>query len=370
MKRLALLGAVSVVALSACQPAGADTIKIGFIGPLTGEAASYGIDPLAGIEAKIDEINAAGGIDGKMIEIVAEDGKCTGADAASAAQKLIGVDHVVAILGGQCSGETLAAAPIAEAAGVVMISSISSSPDVSKAGDFIFRDYPNDALKTKAMAAYFKAENLQKVAIISENTDFATGFRDALVQDVGAANVVFNESVEPQTKDYRTLMARLKNVDFDIFVANGQYPASIAAMAQQMREAGINAPIISHDVADTIEMITVGGDAVEGFRVINVQSIEADSPFGKAMAAKNVIPQAALVIVAHGYDAMGVLGEAMKAVGTKGTAIRDYLYDLKSYTGAIGTFSFDANGDVEGIDYALKEVKNGAFVTVKAVPVQ
>ena len=359
--------------LSACQPVADDgtaPIKIGFIGPLTGEAAAYGVDPLAGIQLKVDEINAAGGINGRMVELVAEDGKCTGADAASAAQKLISIDGVTAILGGQCSGETLAAAPIAESAGVILLSSISSSPDVTEAGDFVFRDYPSDALKTKAMASYFAQQGWEKVAIISENTDFAQGFRTALMADIGEDAFVFNETVEPNTKDFRTLMTRLQDSDFDVFVANGQYPASIAAMLQQMRELGIEQVAISHDVGDVLETIELALDAAEGFQVINVQSIGEDTPFGIAVAEAGVEVQAGLVFLAHGYDAMGVLAEAMAAVGTDSVAIRDYFYDLAGYNGVIGTFSFDDNGDAVGLNYALKEVKEGAFVRVQDVIVE
>lgn len=370
MRKLLTLTSFAAMALAACSAGGGDTIKIGFIGPLTGEAAAYGVDPLAGVQAKADEINAAGGINGKMIQIIAEDGKCSGADAASAAQKLVSVDKVVAIIGGQCSGETLAAAPITEAASVIIMSPVSSSPDVTEAGDFVFRDYPSDALKTKAMATYFAAQGYVRVAMISENTDFSTGFRDALLFDVGEDNVVFSETVEPGTKDFRTLLSRLKNVEFDVFVANGQFPASIAAMLQQMRELEMEQVVISHDVGDTQETVILAAEAAEGFRVINVQSIAADSTFGKMITAKSVTPQAGMVFIAHGYDALGVVAEAIKTAGTDGAAIRDYLYALEGYAGIVGTFSFDENGDVEGLSYALKEVQDGVFVTIEAIPVQ
>ncbi|MDP6562065.1 MAG: ABC transporter substrate-binding protein, partial [Candidatus Peribacteraceae bacterium] len=117
MKRLLVPLFALGVLLSACSPVaddGTGPIKIGYIGPLTGEAASYGVDTLNGTELAVAEINAAGGINGRLIELITEDGRCTGTDAASAAQKLVNVDKVVAIIGGQCSGETLAAAPIVE----------------------------------------------------------------------------------------------------------------------------------------------------------------------------------------------------------------------------------------------------------------
>lgn len=374
MKRLLVPLFALGVLLSACQPTAMDDgtgpIKIGFIGPLTGEAAAYGVDPLAGIQIHVDEINAAGGINGRMIELVAEDGKCTGADAASAAQKLINVDKVDAILGGQCSGETLAAAPIAESAGVILLSAISSSPDVTEAGDYVFRDYPSDALKTKAMASYFAQQGWEKVAIITENTDFAQGFRTSLMADVGEDAFVFDETVDPNTKDFRTLATRLQDEEFDVFVSNAQFPATVAAQLQQMRELGIEQTAISHDVADTLETIELTGDAAEGFQVINVQSISAESPFGVKVADAGKDVQAGLVYVAHGYDALGVLAEAMESVGTESDAIRDYFYDLAGYDGVIGTFSFDDNGDVEGINYALKEVQNGEFVKVQDVVVE
>lgn len=360
------------ILLSACQPVaddGTDPIKVGFIGPLTGETAIVGVDTLAGVQLKIDEINAAGGINGRMLELIAEDGKCTGADAASAAQKLITVDQVDVIVGGQCSGETLAIAPIAESAEVVMVSPLSSSPDVTQAGDFVFRNYPNDALKTKAMAAYFEQEGWENVAIISENTDFSVGFRSSLVQDVGEDTFVFDELVEPNTKDFRTLITRLNDVDFDVIVANA-YPTVIAALLQQLREFGFEQPVISNDAGDTIETISLAGDAAEGFMVINIENISADSSFGQKVSEYAIEPQMGLVYISLSYDAMGVLAEAIENVGTEGTAIRDYLYSLDGYDGVIGTFSFDDNGDVEGLSYALKEVQDGVFVKIGDAPVQ
>ncbi len=359
--------ALAALVLSACLPT-ADTIKIGFIGPLTGDAAAYGVDALNGAKLKADEINAAGGIDGKQISIVAEDAKCNGADAATAVQKLVNIDKVVAIVGGTCSSETLAAAPIIEAAKIVVISPLSSNPSITTAGDFLFRNYPSDALKTKAMAVYFRKNNLTKVAVIAENTDFAIGFRDALKKDFG--DFVFNEVVEQGTKDYRSLMTRLKDVDFDVFVADGQSPATVAAMVQQMREQGMTQLAITHDAGQAAETITIGGEAVEKLLSINIASIGEETDFGKKIIAKYGQPQGAIAFAGHSYDAMGVLAQAIDDVGITSTAIRDYFYNLSSYKGVVGTFSFDDNGDVVGINYKLLEVRDGAWVELADAPVK
>jgi len=373
MKRLIALSSLFALALAACQPAGSgsqDPIKIGYLGPLTGDAASYGVDTLNGVKMALEEINAAGGIDGRVVQLVAEDGRCTGSDAASAAQKLVHVDKVVAIIGGQCSGETLAAAPITEAAEIILLSPLSSSPDVTAAGDFVFRDYPSDALKTKAMAAYFAEQGYTKIATIGENTDFCTAFRDALKEEVGEDALVFDELVEPNTKDFRTLVTRLKDVEFDVFFPNCQGPPVCAAMMQQLRELGIEAPAIGHDVADAQSVIEVGGEAVEGLRTINVPASGKDSNFEVTYVGTYGEPQSNLAFAAHAYDAANVLFEAIGAVGTEGPAIRDYLYSLEGFDGVVGRFSFDENGDVLGIPYVLKEIQNGKFVKLADISVE
>lgn len=354
----------ATVALAACQPAEDKTVKLGFIGPLTGDAAAYGIDTLNGVKLAVDQLNAKGGINGKMVQIVAEDGKCTGSDAASAAQKLVSIDKVSAIIGGQCSGETLAAAPIAEAGGVVMVSPISSSPDVSQAGEYIFRDYPSDALKSVAMAGYFVSEELEKVAVISENTDFAQAFRTALLAELPEGAIIFDEVVEPGTKDYRTLLSRLSDTEFDIFFPNAQTPATMAAMMQQFREQGFTQPAIAHDVADSAELITLAGEAVAGMRAINIPASGEGTSFESDFIAAFGTPQQQISFTAHAYDAANLLMQAIAAVGEDGTAIRDYLNAVESYQGVVGAFSFDDNGDVVGIPYVLREVQDGKWTTI------
>ncbi len=358
------------LSLAACAPGTKDTIKIGYIGPLTGEAASYGADTLNGTQLAIEEINVAGGIDGRLLELIAEDGRCTGADAASAAQKLVTIDKVVAIVGGQCSGETLAAAPIAEAGKVVMISPISSSPDVTEAGTFIFRDYPSDALKTKAMAGYLNEEGLSKIAMITENTDFATAFRNALKVDIGEEHIVFDEVVEPNTKDFRTLMTRLKEMEFDIFFPNAQSDAVMAAMMQQLREQDLTQLAITHDVGDSATLGEIATEAVEGLLVIAVPSTGEDGTFAATYKEKFGDPQATLSFAAHAYDATNVLAQVIGTAGTDGTAIRDALYALPKYTGIVGSFHFDANGDVVGIPYELKTFRDGKIETLEQISVQ
>ncbi|MDA0375848.1 MAG: ABC transporter substrate-binding protein [bacterium] len=377
MKRLlAPLFALGIL-LSACSPTadnGTGPIKIGFIGPLTGDANTYGSDTYNGAQMKVDEINEAGGINGRLIEFIVEDARCTGTDAASAAQKLINIDKVVAINGGQCSGETLAVAPIAESAKVPIISGGSTSPDVTTAGDFVFRNIPSDALAAGATASYLQENGLTAIALITENTDFAIGFRNSLIENMGEDSVVFNELVEPGTKDFRTLLTRLQDAEFDAFIANGQSVAVEAAMAMQFRELGLDHPIFSNNAVVSASLSEIAGEAVEGLKVVMPPSEGADAnkfdTFAAEFTALHGPAASSMTYAANSYDIMGLLAKAIAEVGTDGIAIRDYLYGLDGYDGTVGRFSFDQNGDVVGIALELQEVQDGVFVKVSDIAVE
>lgn len=366
-----------VLLLTACAPRSqeqaAEPIRIGYIGPLTGDIAAIGFDTVSGVKMAVEEVNAAGGIDGRQVSLIAEDGRCNGSDAASAAQKLVNVDKVVGIIGGQCSSETLAAAPIVEAAKVVMVSPVSSSPDVTHAGTYTLRVYPSDKEKGPAIARYFAQEDFTRIAMISENTDFCLGIHDAVKNALAeGTSLVFDETVEPGTKDYRSLFTRLKKINFDVFLANGQSETTVATMAQQMRELGLTQPIVGTDTADSMRLIELAGEAVEGLRALSVPSLTPSDPRGgpflQAFEAKYGEPQFGPFFAALSYEAARLLLETISAVGTDGTAIRDALLKHSGFDSIVGTLTFDENGDIRGIPFAMKEFQDGVLKEVERIP--
>lgn len=364
MKKSLVLIAVAFT-LSACGQS-EKTLRIGYLGPLTGDAVSIGMDTLNGARIAVDEVNAAGGVNGRKVELIAEDGKCNGADTASAVQKLINVDQVVAIIGGACSSETLAAAPIAEAAKVVMLSPLSSSQDITNAGEYIFRNYPSDGLKGKALGAYFKKAGFTNVAIISENTDFCQSIRTSIKNNLPeGVKLVFDENVDLGTKDYRSLMTRLKALDFDVFITNGQSDATIAEMAKQLRTLGMKQQMVGTDTADSVILGTIAKDAVEGLKILSVPSLSESNPAASAFAMifrqRYEEPKKSMFFAALAYDATHLLLKTIGAAGT-GEKLKHAFEDLKEYQGIAGTFHFDKNGDVVGIPFAMKEFKNGVPV--------
>lgn len=285
-------------------------------------------------------------------------------------QKLIATDKVIAIIGGQCSGETLAAAPIANLAKVPLISPVSSSPDVTKAGVYVFRDYPSDALKGVVMAQYLKSKGLTKVAMMTANTDYAMGFRMAFMKEMGQGSFATDEIVESDAKDFRTLMTKLKGKKFDVFVPNTQTDAMMGIMITQFRDAGFTQPMVTQDVGDSINLLTLAPRAVEGMQAINVANVGEGSAFERTFIATYGQPKSNMSFAVLAHDAAAVLFEVMKTAGTDGPKIKDGLLALKGFTGVAGTFHFDSNGDVVGIPYGLKQFIKGKIVQVSKIDLQ
>src|SRR3989344_1089425 len=132
---------------------------------------------------------------------------------------------------------------------------------------------------------------------------------------------------------------------------------------------GLLQQAISHDVADSITLGTLAPEAVEGMYIVNVPTAGEGGEFQKTFDQKFGGAQATIAFAAHSYDATKVLAKAIGTVGTAGTAIRDYLYSMPAFSGVVGNFTFDRNGDVVGIPYGLKAFKEGAIVKVRDLPV-
>lgn len=367
---LALL--LSVAFLSACNnssdamkqpeaPAAAlpDIIKIGFIGPLTGNAASYGQDVKSGVEVYFKEHPT---INGKTVQMIYEDGKCNGQDAVSAGQKLINVDKVQVIIGGQCSGETLAVAPIAEQAKVVMLSPLSSSPAITTAGDYIFRNYPSDEQVSKTMVTEV-LKNQKKIALLSEQTDYAQGYRKAIQGHLKNANasdkLVVDEAFSVDSTDFRTLLTKAKEADADGLVAIGQTPVADGFMVRQAKELGLKVQVYGTDTIDGADFFKNAKDAAEGVKQIVVAEDPGRNGYSD-FVQKIPTSQASPVFPAFGYDAANIVASAIASVGYDGTAIKDYFYKMPVFKGIACDVTFDQNGD-NNVAAGVKVAKDGKF---------
>jgi len=196
---------LSLVFLVGCVKKEEKEIKIGSIGPLTGAAASYGEKMTRAIDLAINEINEKGGINGKKVVVKHEDDKLEAKDGVSAFQKLVSADKAVAIIGAAGSSVTLAISPVAESNKVVLITPISSAVAISKAGDFVFRICPSDALQGKIVAKWVIEKGFKNAAILYLNNDYGTGLKDGFKEEYAklGGQVVIEEAFEKGATDFR-----------------------------------------------------------------------------------------------------------------------------------------------------------------------
>ncbi|MBS3062360.1 MAG: ABC transporter substrate-binding protein [Candidatus Diapherotrites archaeon] len=344
-------------------PATKEPIKLGFIGPLSGDVAAIGIGSKEGVEMAVEEINQAGGINDRKVEVIYEDGKCSGAAAASAGNKLINLDKVSAIIGGLCSGETLAVAPVAEKAGVLMLSSCSSSPKVTEAGDYIFRDYPSDEFQGAFGAEYaFNELKARKVAIIYSLSDWGVPIKDrfkARFTELGGT-IVAEEGVDDKIQDTRTQLMKLKSANPDA-VYMPQYSGATAIILKQAKELGLTVPLLGGDAGNDPKVIEVGGSAAEGF-LSTVPFSEPPKEWEAAYTQRT--GHEVRLCGVHAYDAAKIMAKALAVVGDDASKLRDYLYAMPPYKGMSGEVSFDRNGDLKGARYSVLQVKNAKFEKV------
>ncbi len=360
---LAIAGA-SLLAVKPAGQEGAETVKIGSILPLTGEAAQIGIRAQNAIDMAVEEINDAGGINGKKIEVIYEDGRCNAKNAADAANKLVTADKINVIIGGLCSGETLAAAPVAEQNKVVMLSPCSSAPTVSEAGDYIFRDYPSDVYQGSFGAEYiYNILGARKVATLNTIGDWGTGIKDRFKQrfvELGG-EIIAEESFEQTASDMRAQLTKIKAAQPDAIYMPA-YPQGTGLILRQGKELGIAAQFFGADASDDPTIIELAGTAAEGYMFTVADS--GSSTFAQRFNEK--YGNEPIVCTTYSYDAANILAKVMEKVGTSSEAIKNELYNVQNYQGETGSISFDENGDRTTADYIIKKVVDGAFTVVEA----
>ncbi len=327
-----------------------DTITIGGIVPLTGDGAVYGVMTQNVANLRVEEINESGGINGKKLEIIWEDGKCTPKDASLAAQKLVNIDKVNIIFGGTCSGETLGAAPITEKANVILFSSVSTSPEVTNAGDFVFRTAPSDSSQGKVLGNYANKSGFNTVALLSEQTDYAVGVAGAFKDNFDGE--IIEETYLSTESDFKTRITKIKASDPDALFLNPQTPPKFEIMLKQLQEQGWDKPIISNEISTgNIDARTKYADFLKERGLVAANFVAPDNSeltqFVERYEAKFGNKPEYINYTASTLDGVGILKRVLENTDSENTeAIRDTLYALQDYEGVFGTLAFDQNGDV------------------------
>lgn len=347
-----------------------EPVKIGGILPLTGEGAAYGLPLQKAAQIAIDEINAAGGIAGQPLEVIWEDGKCEPEAANSAANKLINVNGVKFILSGACSSEALSIAPLAEEKQVVCIGPSVTSPDLTEAGDYFFRNAPSDALAGQIAAEYaYKTLGFAKAAIISENKDYTQGlrkiFREKFLSLGG--EVAVDEVYNPGDTDFRTQILKVKDADVKVIYVLPQAPASGILLAKQLKENGVEAQLLHAEVLIGREVAKENAELLEGLIGVEGYFDPTNSPtvaLAEKYKAETDEEMPFPFYMGNAYDIFYIFKEAIEKVGLDSTAVKDYLYTIKDRNGAGGSLTFDTNGDPL-TDYNVMQIQDGEVVSLE-----
>jgi len=347
------------------KQADSNVIRIGVAAPLTGGSAQDGQSILDGVKLAVQQFNDAGGVDGTLIEVVAEDDKGDPTEGATVANKLAQDASIVAVIGHYNSSCTLAGAPIYNGAGVVEISPGSSAAAVTDAGEYTFRVITTDAVQGADLCDWaVNGLGYSSIAILYENTDYGLGLAEVVENSAGplGAAIVVKEAYEVGATDFSTVLTKIAASGADVLFIGGLYNET-ALIAKQRADYGLaELPIMGVDAIFSNALIELGGDAVEGILLTGYFSDSSESAVTQNFIAtyQSVYGEMPGTYAAYGYDAALCVLDAIKTAGADRASIQKHLASLKDFEGATGTITFDENGD------AIKQplhlvIKGGKF---------
>lgn len=352
------------------------TIKIGALYNVTGDQASLDGPSLNGAKLAVKEINEAGGVLGKQIELVTVDGQTDQTASTNGASKLVDQDKVLAIIGFSDSNYALAAGPIAQQAQVPFVTSGATLPSLpEQVGDYFFLAAFGDDAQAYAIADYAIKDMGAKTCYMLKDTamDFTMNLAAFFVERFTAANgadsIILEDTFKTGDQDYSAQITRLKasKVQPDvIFVSSG--PSDCGPIVKQLRAAGVDIPVLSGDGFDTPLLIELGGEGAKEVYFSTHTCLTSDSPKVKAFveaytAEYGNAPENGFA--ALGYDSIYLVADAItRADSEDTTAIRDALAQTSGFETVTGTISYKESRVPEKSVSILK-VENGAFVFIK-----
>lgn len=326
-------------------------IKVGVVGPLTGQFAAAGQSQLTGAEMKAKEINAAGGP--YRIELVSEDDASKCDQTVNATVKLINQDKVVAVLGAVNSPCSLAMVPITKRYKTPQFTLSIGTAITQQGSKWVFRVNAGAPMQSKALAEYaVKVLGHKKLAILYSDDEYGASAMESFVKalDSMGMKAVAVESYPREDKDFTGQLIKIKNSGATVLFPTGSYQAS-ALICRQAKQLGMNLQILGDTGNASPKFIELGGDAVEGAIIVEPFTITDPDPKVQEFAKKYeaLYNRKADAWVAELYDSMGMVHEAVVKTGKiDRQAIRDYIAGMKKgsgYKGILGDWAFADTGD-------------------------
>ena len=353
--------AVLTVAALACGE-DEDVFRIGVMESLTGPGETYGTVANQAKQMAADEINAAGGVNGRRLELVVEDSRCSANDAITAYNKLTEVESVKIILGTSCSSAMLGVAPHAGADGVILFSGLASNPDIANAGDYIFRTQISDLEVGIVTGNVLWADGVRTLATITESTDYAEGVRRTSVAqfEKRGGEVVAAEQFGSEVTDFRSQLTKLFAEDPDALHVAPQSEFAGGTIIKQARELGFEGLIYADTISVGTTALEIAGDAATGMKAITAD-LDPDNEKAQEVLANFRERYEYVTLPWHlgsAYDDVYIAAECLKKTNDDQDAdgFRDCMYDI-TWSGAIGdNYSFDSDGEVVGLSRVVVEV--------------
>jgi branched-chain amino acid transport system substrate-binding protein len=348
-----------------------EVIPVGEFASLTGGNASFGQSSHNGTALAIDEINAAGGLLGKKLELITEDDQSQAGQPATIVRKLISQDKVIAILGEVASSKSLEAAPICQENKIPMISPASTNPKVTEVGDYIFRVCFIDPFQGTVMGKFALSKGWKNVAVLTDvKQDYSVGLAEFFVKSFTAngGTIVKEQKYSSGDKDFKAQLTSIKAAKPEAIFVPGYY-GEVALIAKQAKLLGIKVPLLGGDGWVGDSLLKVAGKSLDGsffschFSAKDANPIVQDF-VSKYKAKYGQVPDD---MAALGYDSAMILANAIKTAGTTdGPKLRDAIAATKDYKAVTGTISLDAQRNATKPAVVLT-IGNGGFDFVEAV---
>ncbi len=353
-------------ALPNAEPLTQGVIRVGEVGSMTGADATFGISTHRGIELAFAEVNAAGGVHGKKLEIISQDDQGKPSDAVLAITKLIQQYHVSAVIGEVASSLSIAMAPIAQQFKVPMISPSSINAKLTAQGDYIFRVCFVDQFQSKVMADFAIQHLKAKTVALLRDTksdysrDSAKIFTDYFTRAGG--KIVMDQSYSGGDIDFKSQLTAIRAAQPDVILVPGYY-TEVGLISRQKRELGISAPLLGGDGWDSPKLKEIGGADLDGSYFVGHFSTEARSEKVQNFISKyrstfgGATPDG---MAALAYDAALILADALKrAPSQTGKDLRDSIAKTQNFEGVTGLITMGSDRNALKSAYVFKLAEGG-----------
>lgn len=376
---LSIATAVPLLLPTNAAHAAGDPYWVGVTGPLSGQDAQYGEQWKRGFDLALEQINANGGINGHPLNYDFEDSRSDPRQAVAIAQKFVDDKRILLELGDLSSGASMAASPIYQRAGLVQFGFTNSHPDFTKGGDYMWSTAISQAEEQPLLANYVtKGLGFRKIAVLYLNTDWGRTSKDIFAKAASAngAQIVAAEGYQPNEKDFRATLTRVKSASPDSLVLISYYSDG-AQIVRQARASGVREPIAAVGSVYSPKFIDLGGEAVNG--VYTESNFfpgdprpEVQSFVQRYRARYNADPD---TFAARAYDAMTLAAEVIRRYGATRSAVHDGFAKIDNVPSVIfGKFRFDPQtrrvAGAKNLDLVVKDGKFALWDGTSAPRVQ